>query len=59
MGTVTVVQKAWNDRAPEAVLVNPTFVLGLRGTVFAKRLHAQKGVIFLLAVKAPVPSAIG
>ena len=59
LGAVTVAQKVWNDLVPEAVMVNPMFILESSGTVFVKCLCAQNNVIFWLVIKAPVPSAIG
>ena len=57
LGTATVAQKAWKDRVLDVVVVNPTLVLGSRGTVLVNHLWDQNSVMFLLVVNAPGSSA--
>ena len=54
-----VVQNAPKERAPDAVVVRPTLVVGSNGTVFVNRRWDQKSDLFLLVVSAPVPSSLG
>ena len=58
-GLSMVAQKARKERAPEAVVVRPTLVVGSNGTVSVNCHWDQKTIICLLVINAPVPSALG